>query len=522
MNTIIYSNGTKNILKIIRKVLIFITLFSTIFELIIFPSLSNFYGCLMMWVSFSILMYILRSDKYIIRYPFAFFVMISACLYRYLPVPSTLVELHPVSYGMVTPGRTFLLETFLLVVTCAAFFIACRGYKKNRPIQKLFHSLSLNRVVKDRTLWVVGVVALSAQFLVLVMGFSSYATVLYRVFVGFTGFMCAPILTMFPCLYKTEYNEPVDLKKPNVWIYIVISVFVNLATNSRENVIYPFATVALFYLLYLCKMHVPVKKVFNIKRIIPITIAIIISLVVLENISNAMLTLRSIRGDVNYSELIELTVEQIFEGNVTVEKALGNKEVSSYSHGWTEEYIDNFLLNRYANIRITDETLYYADRISNSQLMMEDLLNRLWMLLPSPILSILGIDINKADYEYSRGDALYYYGGGPIGCLGGYRVTSHVADGLITFGWAYFIIQLLTFCILFRMLKWLTFYCRNGSTVYSIFGLVSVFEIFGLFRNSSGIYNEWSYILRNYWQGIILFLIIETIGNILSRIRIRR
>lgn len=35
----------------------------------------------------------------------------------------------------------------------------------------------------------------------------------------------------------------------------------------------------------------------------------------------------------------------------------------SYSEGWDETYVDNFLLNRYCNMRITDETLYYAMKL---------------------------------------------------------------------------------------------------------------------------------------------------------------
>ena len=78
-----------------------------------------------------------------------------------------------------------------------------------------------------------------------------------------------------------------------------------------------------------------------------------------------------------------------------------NVEPQAYRLGWTEEYIDNFMLNRYANIRITDETLYLANNTTNTSLkreMQDDLKNRLICILPSPIITMLGIDINKSDY----------------------------------------------------------------------------------------------------------------------------
>lgn len=41
----------------------------------------------------------------------------------------------------------------------------------------------------------------------------------------------------------------------------------------------------------------------------------------------------------------------------------------SYSEGWDETYVDNFLLNRYCNMRITDETLYYAMKLKDGIVM---------------------------------------------------------------------------------------------------------------------------------------------------------
>ena len=87
-----------------------------------------------------------------------------------------------------------------------------------------------------------------------------------------------------------------------------------------------------------------------------------------------------------------------------------------------------------------------------------------------------------------------------------YIVTSHLADGLLTFGYWYFPIEFLLFFIRFLFLD--TFILKYKENIfYSIFGLITIFTYLAMFRNAGGCCDSLSYIVRGYWQNVVLFII---------------
>lgn len=75
--------------------------------------------------------------------------------------------------------------------------------------------------------------------------------------------------------------------------------------------------------------------------------------------------------------------------------------------------------------------------------MYSDFWNEIIALLPSPILNSLGIQYNKNE-RYSRGDKLKALSTNSPP-FASYLVTSHLADGLLTFGFLYFPIEFFSF-----------------------------------------------------------------------------
>lgn len=123
--------------------------------------------------------------------------------------------------------------------------------------------------------------------------------------------------------------------------------------------------------------------------------------------------------------------------------------------------------------------------------------------------------IDKTNYAYSPGDLLFSLSSGtPI--FSSNVVTSHVADGLATFGYFYFPIQFVVWFLMFYLID--SFILKNGKVVtYSIYGLVSIFSFFGLTRASAGCGHELYYCLRLYWNGIVgIFLAFWLLRFLLS------
>jgi hypothetical protein len=121
-------------------------------------------------------------------------------------------------------------------------------------------------------------------------------------------------------------------------------------------------------------------------------------------------------------------------------------------------------------------------------------------------LNALGLHIDKRK-SCSQGDYLYYLATNNSSGLGSFRVTSHLADGLATFGYFYFPFQFILFFLVFLILDCFSVYTRDGIR-FSIFGLISIFTYFGMFRNANGCFVELSYILRDFPQ----FILISWIG----------
>ena len=99
-------------------------------------------------------------------------------------------------------------------------------------------------------------------------------------------------------------------------------------------------------------------------------------------------------------------------------------------------------MNRYGNMRISDETIHYADKIGWGNIKMQDnFFLRAITVFPLPVLNLFNYKVNKHELEYSPGDMLYKTATGLYQSLGGYRVTSHAGDGLATFALWYFPVQ---------------------------------------------------------------------------------
>lgn len=107
-----------------------------------------------------------------------------------------------------------------------------------------------------------------------------------------------------------------------------------------------------------------------------------------------MLANRKIRADVSRTKL-EKTVKTLQDEqmmhklrSLTLEET---SQITSYREGWDETYLDNFMLNRYGNMRISDETIFYADKIGWSNRKMQDkFLLRAITVYPLPVLNYVG------------------------------------------------------------------------------------------------------------------------------------
>lgn len=496
------------VLQLIRTIIGLVTCFSVGLELLFFFSIPNLCGCIMTIITTWIFLTFFLYEDVILNRPFPFLMYLSMFFYHFLPLPFTLLERKPISYGMEMGITTFLLETIMFCIGSVAFYLTEKRPLYNGVITRLLNTFSFFSDYSDAVIVVIGIIGFIAKISALI---SLPIGALKTLLSGLVGLMYAPILLFFPDLYDSESKR--NLRRPFVWAYTIIVFLMSFGTNSRYALLTPFGIFAILYFLSVCKSKMTFGEIAHPKRVIALVLIVFVGLSTVDKVSNAMLQVRNIRDDVSFTELLSLTIDTIMSGDIKeieVYDILETKEASKYSSGWTEEYLDNFMLNRYANMRISDETLYLASRLDDNQIekMRSDFYDRIIITFPNPVIKMLGSDLDKDDYISSRGDLLNYYAGnGSSYTLGNLIVTSNLADGLIQFGFVYFAIQFFLWLITFRLLDSMCYRC-DGETYYSLFGLISVFTILGMFRNANGCLEDISYIIRYFWQDAFLFVLV--------------
>lgn len=518
-------NGSKTVMTFLNNVLLLVAFIGSGLECIFFFSLENMAGCIMTIICTVIFTQFYLKEGTVLMHPFPFMMFLAMFLYRFLPLPCTLLERKPISYGMEMPYMTFLLETMVFLVGCASFSIVKRKPVYTYGLRKWLNTFGCYGYLTSETIWSFGFVGTCCTILSYIR--SGSAGALTSIISAFCEFRYMPILLFFPCLYKEGYDKEaengIDFSKWGAWAYLMFITLLNLGSNSRYALVTPFGIFALLFLMVAVKERVRTTEILKPGRLVVIILVISFSISFLQDVSDSMISVRNLRTNVSKTELIQYTIENAFS-SVTDGLVEEDKTVETYRNGWTEDYIDNAMLNRFANIRITDETLYYSSLLDQQSIseIREDFYNRIICILPSPILNIVAPNANKTiTNSTSRGDILRYYAGfGNSYTLGNLIVISHVADGLVQFDFFYFVIQWLLWIIVFNLLD--TFSTsKNGEMVYSAWGLMSVFTFLGMFRNANGCFGDVGYILREYWQSAFIFclafLISKLIGSLFRK-----
>ncbi|MDF4221148.1 hypothetical protein PXC01_06075 [Maribacter sp. M208] len=504
-------------INLILKVILVI---GVIGELVFFPSIPNFFGCVMAVISYMVFSYFFKV-VYIKLFPFAFLMYLSMFMYRFLPLIATLAEGKPITYGFERPYQTFIGETILFLISSIAFYFACNPHKatiKNNLIQKTLDKFKFYEI-NPPIIWAMGLIGFVIKAYNLSKGGVEYGDVSGKFLIGLEYLMFAPICLLFPDLIRLKYR-----KTKLVWVYTILVITLNVASNKRHLIITPFGTMGLLFFLHVIFKNINITKLTSPLKFIVGGFLILISLNFLSNLSTAMLHTRDVmlydaeqRNNADKIKAFEQTIETLQNESLMnrLKEKKNKKEykpLTNYHQNWSEEYVDNFMLARYANMRITDETLYLAEKkgYGNKQ-MLDFFQTSLIGLLPSPILKLFGIPFNKSLYEFSRGDLLSGRS------LGGYRVTSHLGDGLATFGYWYLIIQAVVFFIVFKFLNTFIYYGKK-TVIYAPLAIMSIFNFLGMFRNANGISGNISYLLRGYLQDIITYLIIFFIVKMLFMI----
>lgn len=487
-----------------------IVLTCIILEILIWPSIYNLFGCIMTVVSWYVFSLIGLNERVIREHIFAWLVFLSMSLYRILPLIATLIEGHSIGYNFVVPLNTYCGETLLYLISALAFYMAINYKRPMTLLKRVLLHLNFYKRVNGKLLWILGAFGLICKFYITIKHIE-YGDVIGKSIVGFTFFQYAPILICFPILMGIKNSDKIFVINKYCILYTIFLIVFSFATNSREAMLEPIGTFVLLFFLSYVNSPKSLRNIIN-KGYMVVGISIVIIVIpILSDMSLAMIYNRQFRKDTNRSELFIKTFDtfrdpQKMEELRTLKDKMDAKALKTEgSRFWSESYVSNFALNRYCNLKVTDNTLYHAKKVGfPNKYMFDDFWTEIVAMLPTPILKFFKIEYDKT-LRYSRGDKLKALSSNRHP-FASYIVTSHLADGLLTFGYWYFPIEFLLFFIRFLFLD--TFILKYKENIfYSIFGLITIFTYLAMFRNAGGCCDSLSYIVRGYWQNVVLFII---------------
>ena len=506
-----YKNKTQNV-KVISKWILAILCFLTFLEIFIFPEFENIYGCFTFIVAWGFLSVFVMNQQNVNKcfLPFLALFGLGICFY-FLPLLITMIEGKPLTFRFQCPYQTFNYQLLNLLMLILAYRCCLKVYKPTNLLSKLWSKIGYFTPPTDKQIWVMGIIGLFSQiFLLLIMGTDEAKAENLGFFGHLLGviknFACFPVLLFFKNLYCV--NTKTNTNKKLILLYLIILIALGLATGKRMAIFSSLITIAMCYVI---PIFIENKKIFSQRTILIGFIGIYLITGPIAYLAAAMALGRDNSERTSSSEtflnIIDLYQDKERLNTMYKTFLMTTDNAGDNLSGWSEYYVDNIMMDRFCNLRVCDMTIDYANKLGfNNPTMHEYFNNQLLFTIPTPVLEILGIYINKFKLQYTPGDLMsmeslnidYYHG---------YRVAGDVGIGLYLWGDMYFVYASLIYFALFYFLSSIIKLKNYSYILFPLPVLTDLFRYFLLFNNSTGIVGVTTTLLRTGWQSILIYCI---------------
>lgn len=358
------------------------------------------------------------------------------------PLLFVTLEWHPLTFNLQSPLRTFGYSA-LTVLTAIVAHIIYRwspifAHLRARVIGRVLMPAGVFEPLPNGAFWMMGLLGWGAMFYVYVF-LPDRGTVstgaLDKIIQALASFVYAPLVIPFIRLCgggkRASGRDWVMLSAYMVSIFILA-----MSRNSRGVFAVPILLVGLAILLGGLLGHFPVRLI-GLKTAVAVLILGVVSLG-LGDLALAMQIARGARGQVSSRELARMSVAIMFDRSRLREMRAEEYSLITAESGWSEYYIANPFLARFANPKFLDNSvtltgeLSEADRLELLRVSMQ----KMAAILPESFLYLLQIHIDKQSVtSFSSGDYVYYLATGRG--LGAMRGGSFIGSGVFLFSWGY-------------------------------------------------------------------------------------
>ena len=459
------------------------------------------------------------------RYPLSTLVVLGFGVTLQLgPLLFTAIEGHTITFNLQVPIATFshsLLASLVCLIAHAIYRQFTWLAQLRISVQRMLIQLRLFQPLRSAEVIAMGSVGVFA--LALSTWFSTLegeSTVIFKFIQGFQFFSIIPAAFLLQGLWRREAeSERQSPRKPLAifLLFMALIVAVSVSRNARGPFIVPVSCLLIGLVLEWLYCLIRIR----LSAVLAALLAIVLFLPLATDLATAMVMVRGLRSDIPPAELVDQTLSLLQDREAIQRYRIATSELDLTSD-WSEHYVSNLFLARFANAKFPDNSLENAAQLSaeDRHEMAAFQWWRLLAILPGPVLSLAGVpDTTKEEVtSYSFGDKLYHLSSGSQYALGGFRTGHFFGTGMAGFGFAYLLFMLSGLLLIFTLVDAHALTAAKGSVALPIISVVAITYFIGwfTFSNAESVTVLLAFPLREFIEPVLLFALARWL---LSRLR---
>ena len=415
------------------------------------------------------------------------------------------------------PVRTYLLLGLFQLVAIAAhwlfrrsdFIMAARAGLAHNVLQPI----GLFTIPSTGNLWTLAAVGMVA---LLAFGTSSETGGTTSFIAGFTFLAWGPC--MIPFLYQRYGRAYCNMHRHAIGIglYLLLAAGLSMALNHRYIMFAGLTSGLLLYFMMLLGDERPTRlpklwKVVLVAGLAALTIKLA------ADFTTAMAVARSARGAASPLMLLRETFHALLDPHA-IQLFRDWEKDQAITGMYDENYIVNSAAARFIDTKFHDNMFAFIQGLQPKEIaeLWRLTVEQLWAILPRPVLSFIGVSVEKSGETASIGDHIFHFRYGGDG-LGAFKTGSVFAHGLALFPLLFPLIYLLMCLLLFLVWEMQSRPMPGGGIEISPLVMLKAWPLFvgGITAESIGA--VLSFPLRNVWQGIVLYLVAFMLSRLLFR-----
>ena len=489
-----------------------VTIFSSILQLVIDRSYDNLLVNVIILLSSTVTFAYLQRTRALDEVPLSSFALLGLCITtQWGALVGQSLMWTPVAANLRVPVRTFAYLAGFQAVAITAHLVSRRlavlMAARKMIADHILTPMGLFKIPVPAALWFIGAIGLAAT----AGAGSDLGAAGSKVAGGFGVLAWAPFT--IPALYIRLGPAYCNLKRQLSYlvVYIAAAVLVGAALNARSVMFVGALTGMLLYLLVLLNDKRPFRWQ-SLKWAAGIAITGAALFQPLTDFALAIQVAREYRGRVSALEMVNETFLAMTNANAlrqTRDKFFVDATVGIYD----EFYFASPLLARFVETKFHDNSFFLVENVRplESSLILEDALDRIWAILPYPVLKMMDKEKSKYVLQYSAGDYLSYVRFGSL--LGGFKTGSVFAQIIAIFGeWtpvAYFLLCIPIFIFWDSLAK-----VTAAGPVVSVIGMLVIYRLFAYGIASESLSNFVGQMLRNHLQNVLLYTVLFSISRV--------